>query len=83
MAILAHWAACWSGGAFWEAELRVVCILWPDGGACKGKQPAPKKLKVVTPASPASLDDESEDPVNVAIVQQLEALVRKWGGPVS
>lgn len=49
-------------------------------GARKGKQPAPKKAKTITPALSG---DESEDLVNQAIVQHLEALVQKQGVLVS
>lgn len=48
----------------------------------KGKQLAPKKSKseLPEPAMPGSSGDELDDPVNVAIVQHLEALVREREG---
>lgn len=52
------------------------------GKGNKGKQPAPKKSKPVLPepTTSGSSGDELDDPVNMANVQCLEALVRKWGG---
>lgn len=52
-----------------------------EKGAGKGKQPANKPAIAEIPEDPS--DDEFKDPVNYAIIQCLEALVIKRGGPAS
>lgn len=63
------WVAAILGGGMMSTKGKV---------AGKGKQPANKPA---IPVAPEPSDDEFDDPVNFAIIQCLEALVRKRRGP--
>lgn len=60
----------------------LITMVSKKGKGAKGKQPAPKKAKpaLPEPATPGSSGDELDDPVNMEIVQHLEALVRNGAG---
>lgn len=64
----------------WCSGVCIEGIIAPrkNGGKGKGKQPAPERTTTTTPVS---LDEEWEDPVNMAIIQRLEVLVKKRGDP--
>lgn len=70
-----------------ELEVGGKLVMAPkkSKGKGKGKQPAPKgpAPKEPVPAMPVSSDDEAEDLVNAVILQKLETLVKKRGGPVA